>query len=57
MPIFNDIKEYALSNKIIYDYIFKYNENENNILAIRNYLNAEFTHYESLKNSKFFVKL
>ena len=57
MPIFNDIKEYALSNKIIYDYILKYNKNENIILIIRNYLNAEFTHYKALKNSQFFIKL
>jgi hypothetical protein len=57
MPIFKNIKEYALSNKIIYDYIFKYNKNENTISTIRNYLNAEFTHYESLKKSEFFIKL
>jgi hypothetical protein len=56
-PIFNNLKDYALSNKIIYDYIFKYNENQNNILSIRNYLNTEYTHYDSLKNSQFFIKL
>jgi hypothetical protein len=57
MPIFKNIKEYALSNKIIYDYIFKHNKNENTTSTIRNYLNAEFTHYESLKTSEFFIKL
>jgi hypothetical protein len=57
MPIFKNIKEYTLSNKIIYNYIFKHNKNENNISIIRNYLNTEFTHYESLKKSEFFIKL
>jgi hypothetical protein len=41
----------------ISNYIFKHNKNENNISIIRNYLNTEFTHYESLKKSEFFIKL
>lgn len=55
--IFKNMKDYVLSNKIIYDFIFKYDDNTNNILAIRNYLNSESIHYESLKKSEFFLKL
>lgn len=55
--IYDNLKDYVLSNKIIYDNIFKYGEHNNNILSIRSYLNAEFAHYQSLKNSKLFVKL
>jgi hypothetical protein len=57
MEIYDNLNEYVLSNRIIYDYIFKYGENDNNILSVRNYLNVEYAHYESLKNSEFFVKL
>ena len=56
-PIFDNIKDYALSNKIIYDYIFTNTDNNTNIEIIRNYLNTEYNHYESLKNSPFFIKL
>ena len=56
-PINDNIKHYALSNKIIYDYIFAHTDNQNNIKIIRDYLNAEYNHYETLKNSEFFIKL
>lgn len=55
--MYNEKSKYVMSNKIIYDCIYKYDFSQDNREILSNYLKDEYSHYSSLIQSKMYLNL